>query len=36
MGSINRRITVQGSLGKKQDPIPKITKAKRAGAWLKW
>jgi hypothetical protein len=30
-GSINRRITVQARLGKKQDPISKITRAKRVG-----
>jgi hypothetical protein len=36
MGSINRRITVWGGLGIKQDPISKVIKAKRVGAWLKW
>jgi hypothetical protein len=30
-GSINRRIAVHASLGKKQDSISKITIAKRAG-----
>jgi hypothetical protein len=30
-GSTNRRIIVQGCLGIKQNPISKITKAKRAG-----
>jgi hypothetical protein len=29
-GSINRKILVQASLGKKQDPISKITREKRA------
>jgi hypothetical protein len=31
VGSINRRTGVQGCLSKKQDPISKITQAKRAG-----
>jgi hypothetical protein len=31
VGSINRRIIVQAGLGKKQDSISKITRAKRAG-----
>jgi hypothetical protein len=30
-GSINRRIMIQVSLGKKQDPISKITRGKRNG-----
>jgi hypothetical protein len=30
-GSTYRRIAVQAGLGIKQDPISKITKAKRAG-----
>jgi hypothetical protein len=30
VGSINRRIKVPAGPDKKQDPIPKITKAKRA------
>jgi hypothetical protein len=30
-GSINRRITVQTDLDKKQDPISEITRAKRVG-----
>jgi hypothetical protein len=30
-GSINRRLMVQAGLGKEQDPICKITRAKRAG-----
>jgi hypothetical protein len=30
VGSINRKITVQVCLGKKQDPISKITRAKMA------
>jgi hypothetical protein len=35
-GSINRRTVVQAGLGKKRDPISKITRAKRAGGvWLK-
>jgi hypothetical protein len=34
--SINKRITVQASLGIKQEPISKMTKATGAGAWLKW
>jgi hypothetical protein len=29
--SINKRITVQASLGKKQDPISKINRAKKTG-----
>jgi hypothetical protein len=33
--SISRRITIQAGLGL-QDPISKITKAKRVGAWFKW
>jgi hypothetical protein len=28
--SINRRIVIQASLGKKQDPVSKLTRAKRA------
>jgi hypothetical protein len=31
VGNINRRIAVQAELDKKQDPISKITRAKRAG-----
>jgi hypothetical protein len=31
-GSINRRNAVQISLGKKQDPVPKINRGKSAGA----
>jgi hypothetical protein len=31
VGSLNRRIVVQASLGKKQDPISKITRENRAG-----
>jgi hypothetical protein len=31
MGSINRRIMVQVDLGKKQEPISKTMRAKRAG-----
>jgi hypothetical protein len=31
-GSINRKISVQAGLGKKQDPMSKITKAKMAGS----
>jgi hypothetical protein len=34
-GSINRRITVQVSLGIKQDPSSKITNAKRVGSMAK-
>jgi hypothetical protein len=30
-GSINRKIVVQAGLGKKRDPISKITRAERAG-----
>jgi hypothetical protein len=30
-----RKITAQASLGKKRDPISKITRAKKAGCWLK-
>jgi hypothetical protein len=36
-GSINKwQITVPASLGKKQDPISKITREKRAGGVTKW
>jgi hypothetical protein len=35
MKSLNRRITVQSSLGKKQNPLSKITKAKGLGAWIR-
>jgi hypothetical protein len=34
MGSINRQIMVQASQGKKQDPISKITRAKRVGGMV--
>jgi hypothetical protein len=34
--SINKRIAVEASQHRKQDPMSKITKAKRAGVWLKW
>jgi hypothetical protein len=37
VGSINRKIVVQASLGIKQDPISNTTKPKRTrGAQLKW
>jgi hypothetical protein len=35
-GIKNRRIVVQASLGKKQDPISKITRAKGLEVCLKW
>jgi hypothetical protein len=35
-GSIKRRIEVQSGPDKKQDPISRITRAKRARVWLKW
>jgi hypothetical protein len=30
-GNINRRTTIQSGLGKKQDPLSKITRAKKLG-----
>jgi hypothetical protein len=35
MKVLNKRMEVQASLGIKQDPISKITRAKRAGSMLK-
>jgi hypothetical protein len=35
LGNLNRRIVIQACLSKKQDPIPKINKAKMPGQWLK-
>lgn len=34
--NINRMITVQDHYGIKQDPLSKITEAKRSGSTLKW
>jgi hypothetical protein len=34
-GTINRRITVQGDLGIKRDPISKITNPKRSVEWFR-
>jgi hypothetical protein len=36
MGGVNKRIAVQDFLGKKCDPIQKITKAKRTADVVKW
>jgi hypothetical protein len=33
-GNVNRRVTVQAGPGKKQEPVSKITRAKRAGGMV--
>jgi hypothetical protein len=35
VGNLNRRIKVQTSLSKKQDPISKIARVKRAGSMIR-
>jgi hypothetical protein len=35
-GSVNRKLTILVSLGKNQDSISKITRAKSLEVWLKW